>query len=654
MKIEKLRLKAFRGATKDVSIDFDPDKKITLIFGENGTGKSTIIDGITFLCDQRIGSLEDRSGAGDKKFLVSAGQKSSDLLVELKAANDSWTATLSGKNITVYPNTGYPQLRVLRRAQLSAFVDEAPSERYKRIKEFIETPGIEKSEQSLRDAERETSKRVDELVRDYSNAETQLAEAWEKEHKPGTDALSWAQGIIDKDVSVLEEENKAIQSFDAKVTAFKSAIEILQKNIADEQPAADAHAQAESALEEQKKKITDGSTELLAVLKQAQIYIEQHQDAKECPVCTQGIDADELKGSLGTRISGLSGLETAVNNLANSRSSLEKARQRTADSLQSALTSLTAIENFLADTNCGLPDDLKPTIEAASLATARNEALDTNARLTGMTTIQTALDSIVTVLKARMEENRKHINMRNVLSVQVDTLTKNKDEQEATKKLQEKLKAVLAVVEHERKEFVKKVFLEISNDLCVLYEKIHPGEKIANVSLNLDPKKRGSINIISQFFSENDVPPQAYFSESHLDTLGICIWLAFTKKFAPPHSILILDDVLTSVDSAHLDRIIHLIDDEAQNFGHVIMTTHYRPWRDRYRMHKAAGSKIHYIELKEWSPDHGLLTDSCRPCLQELNDLLDPQKFDRQKVASSAGIFLEFMLDYLALKYAIY
>jgi AAA15 family ATPase/GTPase len=137
MKIEKLRLKAFRGATKDVSIEFGPDKKITMIFGENGTGKSTIIDGITFLCNQTVGSLEDRSGAGEKKFLVSAGQKDNDLLVELKAANDSWKATLSGKNITVNPNAGYPQLRVLRRAQLSAFVDEAPAERYKRLIDFF-------------------------------------------------------------------------------------------------------------------------------------------------------------------------------------------------------------------------------------------------------------------------------------------------------------------------------------------------------------------------------------------------------------------------------------------------------------------------------------------------------------------------------------
>lgn len=651
MKIEKLRLKAFRGATKDVSIDFDPDKKITMIFGENGTGKSTIIDGITFLCNQTVGSLEDRSGAGEKKFLVSAGQKPSDLLVELKAANGGWAATLSGKNITVTPNTGYPMLRVLRRAQLSAFVDEAPSERYKRIKEFIETPGIEKSEQSLRDAEKEARQKVEELVRDYSKAETQLTEAWEREGNPGADSLSWAKGIISKDVSALEKENNAIQSFSGKVTSYTDAVDNLQKAINEEKPAADAYAQAQNALEVKKKEITDGSTELLSVLKEAQAYIEQNQDAAECPVCTKGIDAASLKNDLGTRISALSGLETAVATVSSTLKNLERAQNKTATAMQSTATALKAIQDFLEDSNCSLPSDLKPVIDATTLATANDNTLDTNARLAAMTGIQAALGSNVTALTARMEENRKHINIRSTLSVWVDTLTKNQDEQKLTKKLQEKLKAVLTVVEHERKEFVKKVFLEISQDLCDLYEKIHPGEKIANVSLNLDPNRRGSINIISQFFSENDVPPQAYFSESHLDTLGICIWLAFTKKFAPPHSILILDDVLTSVDSAHLDRIIHLIDDEAQNFGHVIMTTHYRPWRDRYRTHQAAGSKIHYIELKEWAESRGLLTSTSKPELDELKAWLDPVKFERQIVAAKAGIFLESILDDLALKY---
>jgi DNA repair exonuclease SbcCD ATPase subunit len=46
MKLLKLGIRSFRGATQPVVIDFDTDKKITMIFGENGNGKSTIADAI--------------------------------------------------------------------------------------------------------------------------------------------------------------------------------------------------------------------------------------------------------------------------------------------------------------------------------------------------------------------------------------------------------------------------------------------------------------------------------------------------------------------------------------------------------------------------------------------------------------------------------
>ncbi len=57
MKLKSLTLKHFRGATQPLAIPFDEDKKLTMVFGENGTGKSTIVDAFSFLCEQSSGSL---------------------------------------------------------------------------------------------------------------------------------------------------------------------------------------------------------------------------------------------------------------------------------------------------------------------------------------------------------------------------------------------------------------------------------------------------------------------------------------------------------------------------------------------------------------------------------------------------------------------
>ena len=57
--IEKIKIENFRGSSKCFEIAFNKLKPIVLIFGENGTGKSTIVDAIEFVCNQNIGSLQD-------------------------------------------------------------------------------------------------------------------------------------------------------------------------------------------------------------------------------------------------------------------------------------------------------------------------------------------------------------------------------------------------------------------------------------------------------------------------------------------------------------------------------------------------------------------------------------------------------------------
>ena len=62
-KLKSIELTYFRGATLPVKIEFALDKKVTLIYGENGCGKSSVVDAFDFLCEQDFGSLNDRKGA---------------------------------------------------------------------------------------------------------------------------------------------------------------------------------------------------------------------------------------------------------------------------------------------------------------------------------------------------------------------------------------------------------------------------------------------------------------------------------------------------------------------------------------------------------------------------------------------------------------
>jgi ABC-type multidrug transport system fused ATPase/permease subunit len=69
IKLESLTLEALRGATKSFELKFEKNKPICIIFGENGSGKSTVCDAWTFLLTEssgryRIKAFPLRQGIG--------------------------------------------------------------------------------------------------------------------------------------------------------------------------------------------------------------------------------------------------------------------------------------------------------------------------------------------------------------------------------------------------------------------------------------------------------------------------------------------------------------------------------------------------------------------------------------------------------------
>lgn len=91
--------------------------------------------------------------------------------------------------------------------------------------------------------------------------------------------------------------------------------------------------------------------------------------------------------------------------------------------------------------------------------------------------------------------------------------------------------------------------------------------------------------------------PVAYLSESHLDTLGLCLFLALEKRENPGNKILCLDDAIASEDEAHMERLYELLLREAPHFHHVIISSHYQPLRFKFRWGILTQSKVEFLEL---------------------------------------------------------
>ena len=159
-----------------------------------------------------------------------------------------------------------------------------------------------------------------------------------------------------------------------------------------------------------------------------------------------------------------------------------------------------------------------------------------------------------------------------------------------------RLEQTLTVVEEERRHFTDDLLMSIALEVSRLYESVHPDEGQKDIRLELDPKKRASLEIGASFCGQA-ARPQAYFSESHLDTLGLCVFLALAALDQPEETILVLDDVLSSVDEQHTARLVELLKSQARGFRHCILTTHTRP---------QITTKVHYVELGSWSASAGV------------------------------------------------
>lgn len=267
LRVSKLTMAGFRGATAPTAIEFDTTKPVVVIFGENGTGKSTIADAFDFICNRSFGSLENYSlGEPAKKHVASIGRSPGDVSVTLECGGKKWTAQLGRDGPHVSPSAGRPEARILRRRAILSLIETAPKQRFDALKTFIAVPNIEKCEAALRDACNRTNASVNELVRATDQATDELITLWTAEGKPGASALSWANAEASKDPSLLWTNLAQINSLLQSYQEIESALSTLDHALAEERDARQTLHSAQTLLQQVEARTVQQSAQLLNLL----------------------------------------------------------------------------------------------------------------------------------------------------------------------------------------------------------------------------------------------------------------------------------------------------------------------------------------------------------------------------------------------------
>jgi hypothetical protein len=210
-----------------------------------------------------------------------------------------------------------------------------------------------------------------------------------------------------------------------------------------------------------------------------------------------------------------------------------------------------------------------------------------------------------------------------------------------------KADGIARILRDHRIKHANETLAAISGEFAKLYHTIHPGEEIENIRLYLHSTQKNAARFDGTLFGNEEMTPVACLSESHLDTLGLCLFLALQKKENPKNTIVYLDDAIASVDEAHMERLYTLLLTEAKHFRHVIITSHYQPLRFKFRWGLITQAKVNFIELGQWTLERGIILSKGPNSEIKFLRKYVAEAQDAATIAAKSGLVLERIFDFL-------
>lgn len=632
-----LSIKHLRGATSQFELKFDKSKKLTVLYGENASGKSTICDALEMLGSGNVGSLDDRGLGRTERYWPTLGRAAKDIEVVLTSTTGSHTAKVSASGVSVLPPADRPLIQVLRRSQILSLILATESARYKEIAEFIDVQNVETAENELK-------RSVSDTEADVKTAQTRLGENQAAIERlasqggyQGTDAIGWARKRLSARTAA--PEGQVISALGGLILAFDRLDEQILKaeRTADARRSAQADVEAAEKALQIAKSNAGGDGETIRVLEAVDQTLNG-ADPESCPVCGSKENVAGLGGAVREKIAGLRALSAAQRDYDRAVRSVAASEDEVMSVRKAATEAAETLGTALSDS--GLPGAIGRPQEFPSAEPGKWMAWLQQARVAEQT------------WKAARDESEGQEQLTEAVRGALEQLDRNVVFEKQYSDLLPKLKAAYAAAVEERRTYVDKLLDAISIDVARLYERVHPREGLSTISLAMNPKTRASLQMRADFEGTSGNQPQAYFSDSHLDTLGLCIFVALAKRSDAREKVLVLDDVLGSVDEPHVDRLIEMIYDEAQGFRHVVITTHYRPWREKYRWGHLNNGEIQFVELAQWSSAQGILEANGVPAaIETLREQLAATPPNKLLICAPAGVALEALLTFIVKKY---
>jgi hypothetical protein len=672
-RIKAINIRAFRGIP-DLELNFDG--KNLVLRGENATGKSSIVEAFEFFFTGKLSIFE---GEGTQSLSLSKHAPHKNFNkedVSIKVAFDPGNIILE-RTFEVKPDPPMLLKRyfeaaqkgtfVLRRSQILKFIASLPAERFRAIASIIGVERLDNVELAMKRAHEEletnvTAKR-ERMNSIFSNISGHLGENV-TDSKQALDSMNARIKEVNlAPLTSFDEVNKISEQF---LKSFKEStdlehvmklnetIEELGRFSIDDEVInrlSDLNSKLKPLLEEKSKR------ELLLrdFLAKGQQALEK-DEKNICPLCGQEIDRQELLEQIKSRLKTLSELSAEAAEIRQLVSDIEDRLTSLSGDIEGICTRLEPFEQLtkarvrlekMQELLANFKEKLKLAKELRLEKEVPIEEFKQN-----ITMVQKTVKSSYTKCRSMFKKIgvssdwKKKMDVIN-LANRVSALITELNEIERTLVAEEKqcniAKVIYETFSETKKTKISEIYESIKGNVNIFYSTLHPNDPHKNIEINIVTARRASTDLkIESFGSIED--PRAFTSEGHLDSLGLCVFLAFVKKFNEDCNFIVLDDVVTTIDSQHRGLICKLLFEEFRDYQ-LFITTHDAIWYEQLcaaqRAYGISGD-CKNMEIVKWTLETGPIIEPYKHRWERIETKINSG--DKPGAASEGRRYLEWLL----------
>ena len=640
-KIKSIKVNGLRGVRDTLALDLN--KKSILVYGDNGTGKSSLTDSFEWFFYDRIGHLSNeeigrRKGRDAlRNIFIDDTQDGfiemifDETYLDSKKSIDSSLKTYSSNTSDEFNDfitSSYSERLILRYRDLVQFIIAGKTDKLNELQNIIGFSEV----QNIRNLLKKNGARIGRTIKasNYDNlknvqqstilenlgqnaySDEQLFQGANELIKPldlGVDIKS-RKDINDVLKKIESKEDSELLNQINFYTKIKESVAQLKGNIDNIQSNYSTFYDSFQTLKQDPEKVK--SLQLLALLQEGKsVLTKDVVEDDYCPLCQQEKSKVDLIQELNSRIEELELLKKEKEKIENNSKNLEETVRPNISSLEGLLTEkLFEKEEYdkLKETILSLKKSLNNFLEETKKDFTKNLS-DKDQIKVDEKAIGELSAELVKKVKTLIESKEANLKFKTYTKLfqsakaYVEYLRIEKEQQVLTN--QQITFELLYEDFIKRQEEALNVFLTMfSNDINDFYTTMNPNEKVEDIKLV--PLKKGDelvgITIEYSFFDETKTPPIAYLSESHINCLGLSFFLASVKAFNKKNKFFVLDDVISSFDRSHRYRFAQLLTSKFSDYQ-VILLTHEKEFFEL--VSSEVKSKGWILNNFKWSKDSG-------------------------------------------------